>query len=503
MTAEICLVGSMFKSPDLYVTYGNFMRPQYDFADKATRFFYENFEKYYLTFSQTVDETKLNVFMSQNEERLRQYREYHGWRTVVQYMNVADETDCKNYYNTVKKYSLLREYDRVGFPASKIMSSKKFDTLTADDIYRLIRIKADKIHTVINAGDEAVDLTQGNEVLVDNFIDKPAMGLPTPWTMYNEYFLGLQEQKVIFEGFLSNEGKTRKLMLLAAYVALIQKKPFLFMSNEMSEEDMRKCLITTVLNNKEFQELHGVHTQKPEREIVLGVYHDSDGKILRRRINEQGQYIETFKEFIGRLQSNSEDYRQVKQATKWLDENGGGNLLFKDMGKDYSDRALEFEIRKAKAIKNITYYAYDTMKGYKGDDWSPIKQTATLLKEVTKELKMSGFCVFQLTDDTVYTDVFELSSNNIANCKHLKHVVDGLTLGKKISRDDMYKYQYMSFDDDWGEPTENNLDPKKTYFAIKIDKNRSGDKDKIMLFEINLNFNTWENIGWLIKKKKD
>ena len=150
----------MFKSPDLYVTYGNFMRPQYDFADKATRFFYENFEKYYLTFSQTVDETKLNVFMSQNEERLRQYREYHGWKTVVQYMNVADETDCKNYYNTVKKYSLLREYDRVGFPASKIMNSKKFDTLTANDIYRLIRIKADKIHTVINAGEDAVELTK-------------------------------------------------------------------------------------------------------------------------------------------------------------------------------------------------------------------------------------------------------------------------------------------------------------------------------------------------------
>lgn len=477
------------------------MRPQYDFADEVTRFFYENFEKYYLTFSQTVDEIKLNVFMSQNDERLRQYREYHGWSTIVQYMNIADATDCKNYYNTVKKYSLLREYYRVGFPAEKIMKSKKFDTLTADDIYRLIRIKADKIHTVINAGDEAVDLTKGNEELIDKFVDKPDMGLPTPWQMYNEYFLGLQEQKVIFEGFLSNEGKTRKLMLLAAYVALVQQKPFLFMSNEMSEEDMRKCLIATVLNNKDFQKLHGVSLNKPEREIVLGLYRDDEGNILKRKMDASGKYAESLEEFLNRLTNNSLEYREVKKVVRWLDGNGGGNLLFKDMGKDYSDKALEFEMRKAKAIKNVTYYAYDTMKGYKGDDWSPIKQTATLLKELTKELRMSGFCVFQLTDDSVYTDVYELSSNNIANCKHLKHVVDGLTLGKKLSKEDMFKYQYISFDEDWGEPVENSLDLKKTYFAIKIDKNRSGNKDKIMLFEINLDYNTWENIGWLIKKQ--
>lgn len=37
------------------------------------------------------------------------------------------------------------------------------------------------------------------------------------------------------------------------------------MSNEMDEEDLRSCLITTVINNKEFQDLHGVVLEKPER----------------------------------------------------------------------------------------------------------------------------------------------------------------------------------------------------------------------------------------------
>ena len=53
----------------------------------------------------------------------------------------------------------------------------------------------------------------------------------------------------------------------------------------------------------------------------------------------------------------------------------------------------------------------------------------------------------------------------------------------------------------WGEPTTEDLNLDKNYVAIKIDKNRSGDKDKIALFEIDLNLDTWDNIGYLIKRK--
>ena len=62
ISAEICFVGALLKDPDLFVNYGNFMRSKYDFSDPAVKFFYDSFETHYLTFSQTVDETKMNVF---------------------------------------------------------------------------------------------------------------------------------------------------------------------------------------------------------------------------------------------------------------------------------------------------------------------------------------------------------------------------------------------------------------------------------------------------------
>ena len=114
---------------------------------------------------------------------------------------------------------------------------------------------------------------------------------------------------------------------------------------------------------------------------------------------------------------------------------------------------------------------------------------------------MFGFCVYQLTDETIMTDIFSLSSMNIANAKQIKHITDILTIGKAIDPPLYHKYQYVAFDDDWGEPTEHDLDQNKQYFAIKIDKNRSGAKDKLMLFEINLDYNVWNNVGYLIKRR--
>ena len=497
---EICFVGCLYKSPDLFVNYGNFMRSKYDFSDLATKFFYDSFETYYMTFSQTVDETKLNVFMSQNSERFKTYKQYKGFKTIRRYMSLADERDCKSYFDTIKKYSLLREYERNGFPADKIISHKDFDKMSPNDIYRIIRAKADKIHTIINAGEEAVELTGKTSDQVDKYLEKPNFGLPFPWYMYNEYFLGMREKKMLFEGFLSNEGKTRKLVMLAAYTALVRNENFFLMSNEMDEEDLRSCLITTVINNDEFQKLHGVVMRKPEKEIALGIYHDSEGETIRRKVDNFGIYTESDEEYIKRVRNESEEYWKVKKVTDWID-NSKASVLFKDVGGNYSPAAIEFELRKAKVTQNIKYYGYDTLKGYNTDEWSYVKQFATRLKEITKELQMSGYAVFQLTDDTVFTDIFSLSSNNISNAKQIKHVADILNLGKRLKKEDYHKYQMVIENDNWGEPTGDDLDLKKQYFAIKPDKNRAGDKDKVLLFEIDLNLNIWKNVGYIIRKK--
>jgi hypothetical protein len=219
---------------------------------------------------------------------------------------------------------------------------------------------------------------------------------------------------------------------------------------------------------------------------------------LYRHTDAQGNFIESEDEYIKRVVKNSKEYNMVQEVSKWVDNTRETQLFFKDVGDDYSDTALEFEFRKHKEIYGIKYGGYDTLKGFGVDDWQTVKQTATKLKELMKEMGVFLYAVFQLTDDAVFTDVFDLSSNNIANCKQIKHVVDHLTLGKRLSVDDYHKYKFIPIGC-WGESALENLNPNKTYYGVKPDKNRGGNKNGIMLFEVDLDYNTWDNVGALVK----
>ena len=82
VNVELIFCGCMYKTPDLYIKYGQSIKSKYDFSDEACRFFYDQFENYYLTFSQTVTENKVNNYMSQNTDIFKMYRMYGGWKTI-------------------------------------------------------------------------------------------------------------------------------------------------------------------------------------------------------------------------------------------------------------------------------------------------------------------------------------------------------------------------------------------------------------------------------------
>jgi replicative DNA helicase len=497
--AEMCLIGCFYKNPDLYLTSGQMIKSKYDFTDGACKFLYTAFEEYYLTFSTDVSEGKVNNYMSQHIERLKQYKQYGGWKTIRSLMDLADAEDFKNYFNIVKKYSLIREYARNGFPAEKILSHQNFQMLTANDVYRLMRAKADNINSVVNVLDEPVVLTKDTIKTVDSYLLRPQMGILTPWKAYNDCFKGLLPGRVLIQAFKSNQGKSRNLTYLIAYVTLIQKQKFMMLSNEMTEADIKNCLLVSVYNNKVFQDLHGVYGRKPEEEIVLGKYRTDENphQYIERKENE------TDDEYIERVKA-TKDYQNVKKVCDWMELQLEGKFYFKDITDDYSNERLEMEIRKAKVVYNCSCFAFDTAKAAGGnDDWKELKHTITNIVELAKQLGLSGICTYQLSDESENIPIFEFNSTQLASSKQVRHVVDCLTMGRRLREDELHLCQYIPFeaDDAWGEVVEQDLDPHKTWFGIKVDKNRAGANGSIILFEIDLDINVWTCKGYLIKKK--
>lgn len=495
---ELMIIGSLYKNPELYISYGSAIKSKYDFAGDGARFFYDCFEVIYKTISEKINETKINSFMIQDDERLKEYKRYGGYKSINDWMELCDVNDFENYFAILKKYSLVREFYRNGYNVEKLINHKKFDIWTASDIFKMLRSKVDKIHTVILSNQESIILNENAERDIQSYVLKPQSGLPYPWQVVDEMFKGMRMKKAVLNGFLSNEGKTRNLIMLMSYIALVKKKPVLIMSNEMDEEDLKSCLITTVTNNDCFRKLHGVKLRKPEGEIVLGKYRDFKGDFIERKKDSNGIYIEEEKNYIERLKRDSDEYNQMLEIGKWIDGQKEKLIFFKNVGTDYSDQTLEFEIRKHKLLYGINYFAYDTMKGFRTDDWMTVKQSFTKLKELMNELETWGWFVFQLADQAVHMDIFDLTSNEIANAKQIKHPVDYMLLGKRIYPNEYYKYKYIPLDQ-WGEPRPIPLDPDKQFFSFRIEKNRNGSKAYYPVFEYDLDYNIWDNIGVLVR----
>lgn len=458
---ESLVVGSFYKQPDLFLEYGTLMRSKYDFFDDGTKFLYNCFETYYTTYSQEISEDKLNVFMSKTDERHKRFIGLGGWDTIEELMNLSDASDFKNYYSTLKKYSFIREFDKKGFPAEKLMNHPKFEKMNAEQIVKIMRNTVDKVHTVIGGLEDSSIIGKSMTEQVKKWREKPAIGIPFPFDMWTYLFRGWRKGKLIVDGMLSNEGKSRKMSFVAAYTSLVLDEPILIMVNEMSEEDITAAMLTTVCNSPEF----GFELGVPERNIVLNEY------------------------------ENEEQFEKVMEVAKYFEENT--KIYFREMS-DYSDDEIEHQCKKHVLGKGVTSIFYDTLKGYNTDQWDRLKQTTTKLKDMCSELKIRGYATIQLTDDSLYLPVHEFSSNNIANAKQLKHVVDFLILEKKLYPDEYDKYEI--YNEEWG--GEMPLERNKVYYGQKIDKNRAGGKGMVLCTEVNLDTNVWTEVGTLERVRK-
>lgn len=502
ITNEVLFVGSIYQNPELLIEYATFVRSKYDFVDEATRFFYEAAEIMYNTHTQTFNKTTISTFFASDTTKLNLYKKYGGYKTLEKWIKLAVPADIEKTFTILKKYSLLREYDRQGFDVERIMNHKKFESLTALDIYRMVRGMADKVHTVIMLNQESEVLNNDMADMVDKCLITPDMGIHLPFPILNDSFRGIKKETMMCTGMLSNAGKSRFMFRIIANLALEKKQKVGVLLNEMSIARMRSCLLITVINNDEFKKLHGVDITKKEKELVLGMYKDIKGDFIERKRDEWGDFTETVEEYKKRLCEKSPEYLNVMKVARWIEQETKGLIYAKDISSCYDDKSLEHEIRKLNMLHGVEYIFYDTMKQNTSvmGEWAALKATATILSELTRELKIFMYCSIQLVDEVNYMKPHELNSSTIANAKQLKHVLDNLLLFKEIQPNEKSKYAYLQDNEDWGSPVACDLKPDKRYYVCVVDKNRDGDKKKI-IFEVNLDLNTWNELGELVYKK--
>ena len=329
-------------------------------------------------------------------------------------------------------------------------------------------------------------------------------GLPLPFPILTKVFKGVRKGETMAFAMPSNAGKSRFTTDLAAHMAFVHHKKVLIISNEMSQEKMKLCLITTIINNKAIQELHGQKLTKTEGELLEFQFRpDKDKKV---EVDENGFVKKGEKEkqadFVKRLMEVSTEFKQTIYVTDWVNKQINNSIYFINI-TDHTNDELRKVILNYYYKEKIEYVFYDTLKTDTANIGigEELKKTATILSNLAQNLGIYICSTLQLAEsDTLPVN---LTVNDLAVSRTVKEVLDTLCLIKQINRDnlDNYEYSLQEVDTKYYD-LEKYKDPDVRYYACVVDKNRAGAKPTL-LFRLNLAYNVWEELEYLRLKQKN
>lgn len=407
-------------------------------------------------------------------------------------------------YNELKKLCVLRK-SYLEEPRKEIQDQivnirdyELYDQMSADEVKAAV-VQVSEIQKFKQAV-----LSEGLTDFLEKGENNLTNGLELPFPILSSVFKGIRKGETMAFAMPSNAGKSRFTIDIASYTAFVHKKKVLVISNEMSEEKMRLCLITTVLNNPEIQKLHGQKLSKTEGELLEFKFRpDKDAKV---KVDEDGFVLqeekETRQEFVERLKKISSEFTKTIAVTDWVNSQMNNSIYFINI-TDHTNDELKKVIMNFYYKEKIEYVFYDTLKTDTANigNGEEIKRTATILSNLAQNFNMFICSTLQLTEST--TLPINLTINDLAVSRTVKEVLDTLCLIKQIMREDLNKYEYSlnEVDTKFFE-LEKFKDPDVRYYACVVDKNRAGAKPKV-LFRLNLAYNMWNELGYLRLKTEE
>lgn len=479
---------------------------------KAISMYYYKYEECYFTDEQLLNIYKKIIFTDGEKYAPKEAKEGFTFsresRELYEEKNIL-MTEYKNSqykldetYKELKKLFILRK-NYLSIPIKSIQAKvagiihyELYNEMSPEDVQDAVNqvTSTEKFKRAVLNNDLTDFLIEGDNTLTN--------GLSLPFPILTKVFKGIRQGETAAFSMPSNYGKSRFTINLAAYVSLVHQKKVLIISNEMSEEKMKLCLITTILNNPDIQKLHGKTLHVSENQLLNFQFRADDRNKVKT--DKNGFVLKMEKEsqvdFIKRLREVSTEFNDVLKVTNWFSGNLYNSIHFINI-TDHTNDELKKVIMNYYYKEKIQYVFYDTLKTDIENigNAEEIKKTATILSNLAQNFNMYIASTLQLQETE--TDPINLGVKDMAVSRTVKEVLDTLCLFKQIHNEELNRYEYCSTEM-FEKPNELKRfqDPDVRYYSCVIDKNRAGPKPKV-LFRINLAYNSWEELGYLRLKQ--
>lgn len=441
---EANIVGCFWHNPSLFFDYNDLNKE--NFKNDVWKFYFLLGKKMALKNIKKIDEVAVEVFLDGKDELLNVYNNYSGYNIIKDLEIYSTIDNVEVYVNELKKWNTVYNLlDKFTFTDKQL---NQIQDLNIDEVYNFYNAQLNNVFINVNDDVETSKLNEGIREVIEKADKGLEKGMPIQSPMLSNEIGGWINGQVYIMGGLSGAGKstiTQEIILSSVWEL---NEPCVIMLNEQDNEKWKQQFLTWIINNK----------------ILIG----SDKSFNAKRWRDGG--------------FTKEEFSWLNQAADMLEEKQiSGQIIFVQF-KSYSRKRAERIIRKYASL-GITKYVLDTFKlSADRDDesfWLSMQEDMRKLDDLVKKsnLNVALWCTLQLQKGSRLLRY--LSGDNIGMAKNVVDVASVALLMRRLWNDE---YTGGTHPIEVKMPIEGtssykivNLDPKKMYVIIFIEKNRNGE----------------------------
>jgi replicative DNA helicase len=295
-TSIIQVLGSILKKPILLSETNKYQLNKDDFPEKFHKIIFVAIHNLYKDGAEVINEIEIDGFLKEYDIQYNIFNSNDGVQYVQTISEIAEENNFDYHYKRVKKFSLIREMDGLGFDVSNIYDDsiidprerekmqESFDQLTIEDILMSYEVKMIEVKDKFKTNSESVGIQGGEEVddLLDRLEQSPDIGVPLNSEMLTSIFRGSRKKKFYIRSSITGGGKTRNMVADACRLSatkLYDLKLKAWIENDFNEHTV---VITTEMIFDELQSLALAYISGvEEKKILKNITTPEEKKIIR------------------------------------------------------------------------------------------------------------------------------------------------------------------------------------------------------------------------------
>jgi replicative DNA helicase len=289
------VLGSILKNPLLLADSSKYELTNDDFPEQFHKIIFAAIYNLYDDGTEVINEVTVDGYLKDYDIQYAIFNKNDGIEYLYRIQELAEESNFEYYYKRLKKFSLIREMDGLGFnikelyddeiidPKEKEKMQETFDKLSIEDILKVYETKMIEIKDKFKTNNESQGMQAGAGAsdLLKRLRESPDIGVPLNSEMLTSIFRGSRKKKYYIRSSITGGGKTRHMVadacrLSATHIYDIKKKVWaendfhektVVISTEMLFEELQTIAIAYISGVDEEKILYNTLTEE-ERIIV-------------------------------------------------------------------------------------------------------------------------------------------------------------------------------------------------------------------------------------------